>query len=177
MTRYNTALITGASSGLGRALAEALAVPGVTLHLGGRDLARLEQTAATCRARGATVHPNRIDITNAEATAAWIKSAAPLDLVIANAGISGGTGQGKTEAAAQTRAIFATNLDGALNTILPALETMPQGGTIAVIASIAAFLPTPGAPAYGASKAAIDAWTIASAPAARQRGIQLTAPR
>ncbi len=181
MTPYKTALITGASSGLGRALAEALAGPGVTLHLGGRDLPRLEAAAAAVRAKGATALPHALDVTNAPATRAWIEQAGPLALVIANAGISGGTGQGQSETERQTRAIFAANLDGALNTILPALDVMatqspgPDGrrGTIAAVASIAGFLPTPGAPAYGASKAALDAWTLASAPAAQARGIHL----
>jgi NAD(P)-dependent dehydrogenase (short-subunit alcohol dehydrogenase family) len=181
MTPYKTALITGASSGLGRALAEALAAPGVTLHLGGRDLPRLEATAAAVRAKGAIARPYALDITSAPDTRAWIEHAGPLSLVIANAGISGGTGQGQAETEPQTRAIFAANLDGALNTILPALDlmaTQPPGpdhrrGTIAAIASVAGFLPTPGAPAYGASKAALDAWTRATAPAASARGIHL----
>ena len=86
------------------------------------------------------------------------------------------------KAAAQARAIFATNLDGVLNTVLPAMELMarqPPGvdglrGRIAVVASIAAFVAAPGAPAYCASKAAVDAWAVATAPAARARGIALT---
>jgi len=98
--------------------------------------------------------------------------------VVANAGIA----PGKAETEPETRAIFATNLDGVLNTVLPAVEKLaaqPPGpgglrGHIAVIASIAAFVPSPVSPAYGASKAAVDAWTVASAPAARRRGIALT---
>ncbi len=43
-----------------------------------------------------------------------------------------------------------------------------------MIASIAAFVPSPVSPAYGAPKAAVDAWTVASAPAARRRGVALT---
>jgi len=182
MAIYTSALITGASSGIGRALAVELAAPGVTLHLGGRDKTRLEETATLCRTVGATAHPRVVDVTDAAAMHAWITSAGRLDLVVANAGISGGTGQGDAETAAQTRLIMSVNLDGALNTILPALEHMaaqPLGptnrrGTIAAIASIAGFLPTPGAPAYGAGKAALDAWTIASSPAAAAQGILLT---
>ena len=53
MTLYNSALITGASSGIGRALAEALAAPGVTLHLGGRDATRERVSGhPRCRAGG-----------------------------------------------------------------------------------------------------------------------------
>ena len=175
MTPYKTVLITGASSGLGRALALELAAPGVVLHLCGRDAARLEATAQACRAKGANVNAAPRDVTDATAMADWIANAGPLDLVIANAGISGGTGQGQAETAEQTRAIFAVNLDGALNSILPALAAMRANrhGTIASIASIAALLPTPNAPAYGASKAALHAWTLAASPSARADGILL----
>ena len=56
MTQFRSVLITGASSGIGRALALALAGSGVTLHLSGRDAVRLAEIAAACRARGAAVH-------------------------------------------------------------------------------------------------------------------------
>ncbi|MDE2199622.1 MAG: SDR family NAD(P)-dependent oxidoreductase [Rhodospirillales bacterium] len=181
MARYDSVLITGASSGLGRALAEACAAPGVTLHLGGRDAARLAAAATACRARGATVHAVLRDVRDAAAMAAWIGGAGRLDLVIANAGISAGTADA-AESAAQTRAIFAVNLDGMLNTVLPALAAMrgqqadARGwrGQIAVVASIAGFVAAPGAPSYCAAKAAADAWTVASAHSAAAEGIRLT---
>jgi NAD(P)-dependent dehydrogenase (short-subunit alcohol dehydrogenase family) len=173
-------LLTGASSGIGRALALALAAPGVTLHLGGRDEGRLRAVAADCAAKGATALPRAIPVTDAAAMSDWIESAGPLDLVIANAGISGGTA-GTVENEAQTRAIFATNLDGMLNTVLPAMAVMalqpPDAkgvrGRIAVVASVAAFLPGPGAPAYCASKAAVDSWVVGTAPSARSQGIRM----
>ena len=175
-------LISGASSGIGRALAVALAAPGVTLHLGGRDAARLDQVAEAAGARGATVATRVQDVGDAAGMASWVEGAGRLDLVIANAGISAGTGLMGRETTAQVRAIFATNLDGALNTALPALQAMErqvpdaQGlrGRIVTIASIAAFVPAPGAPSYCASKAALDAWTVATAASAARRGIRLT---
>lgn len=181
MLHYETALITGASSGIGRALALALAMPGTTLHLGGRDAERLEAVAAACRTHDATVHPQRIDVCDAPAMEHWVATAGRLDLVVANAGISAGTFDGG-ETAAQARAIFAVNLDGMLNTALPALAAMrgqapgADGvrGRIAVIASIAAFIAAPGAPAYSASKAAADAWTVATAALARREGVRMT---
>ncbi len=181
MPDHRSVLITGASSGIGRALALALAAPGATLHLGGRDGARLEATADACRARGAAVRPARVDVCDADGMAAWIAGAGRLDLVIANAGISAGSFAGR-ETAAQARAIFAVNLDGMLNTALPALAALraqPPGadgvrGRLAVIASIAALIPAPAAPSYAASKAAADAWTVATAPLARRDGVLLS---
>ncbi|MQX35997.1 SDR family NAD(P)-dependent oxidoreductase [Roseospira navarrensis] len=155
-------LITGASSGLGAALAETYAAPGVSLVLSARNLGRLEQVAARCRTAGATVEANRLDVTDREATAAWVKAAdaaAPVDLLIANAGISAGTGGGE-EPEEQTRDIFAVNLAGVLNTVqplLPALRTRGRG-QIALMASLAGYRGFPGAPAYCASKAAVKVW-------------------
>jgi NAD(P)-dependent dehydrogenase (short-subunit alcohol dehydrogenase family) len=182
MAKYASVLITGASSGIGQSLALACAGPGVALHLGGRDSARLEQVATACRARGCAALPRVVDVRDAADVAAWIDSAGGLDLVVANAGIGAGIEDGAPEPAAQVRAIFATNLDGALNTALPALELMrrqPPGadgvrGRIATIASLAAFVPAPGAPSYCAAKAALDAWTVATATAARAHGVRLT---
>jgi short-subunit dehydrogenase len=182
MVPPRSVLITGASSGIGRALAVACAAPGVVLHLSGRDAARLAEAEAACRSRGAEVRARVLDVTDAAAMAAWIGAAGWLDLVVANAGISAGTGGRQPETAAQTRAIFAVNLDGMLNTVLPALDAMAaqeadaQGvrGHIAVVASIAAFVAAPGAPAYCAAKAAADFWTVAAASAARRNGVVLT---
>jgi NAD(P)-dependent dehydrogenase (short-subunit alcohol dehydrogenase family) len=123
-----------------------------------------------------------LDVRDAVAMADWVGGAGRLDLVVANAGISAGTGDGRPETAAQTRAIFGVNLDGMLNTVLPALEAMrlqaPDAagvrGRIAVVASIAAFVGAPGAPAYCASKAAADLWAVAAAPTARRAGVRLT---
>ena len=182
MREINTALITGASSGIGAALALALARPGAVLHLSGRDPARLGALAEACRARGAAVYDRVIDVCDAPAMQAWIEHSAPLDLAIANAGIGAGSDDGAPEAPAQVRAVFATNLDGALNTVLPALTRMrsqppgPDGvrGRIAVIASIAAFVPAPNASSYSASKAALDNWTVGSAHNAARHGVMLT---
>ncbi len=182
MATFNAVLITGASSGIGRALALACAGPGTALHLGGRDAARLAAVAAECRAKGAIVAERPGDVCDAAAMADWVQAAAPLDLVVANAGISAGSDDGAPESAAQVRALFATNLDGALNIALPALDLMrrqppgPDGvrGRIALVASIAGFLPAPGAASYCAAKAALDSWTVATATTARAHGVRLT---
>lgn len=162
MSRFASILITGASSGLGAGLAREFAGQGVTLHLSGRDQTRLDEVADQCRARGALVHAGRVDVTDPAAMSAWVvasDAASPLDLVVANAGISAGTGGGG-ENAAQTRAIFAVNVDGVFNTVMPALPPMQarRRGQIAVMSSLAGFRGFPGAPAYCASKAAVRVW-------------------
>jgi short-subunit dehydrogenase len=152
-------LITGASSGIGAALALAYAEPGAVLALGGRDTARLAAVAEQCRGLGARVSAEAIDVTDTSGLAAWIDrtdAEAPLSLVIANAGISAGTGEG-SESEAQARRIFAVNVDGVLNTIHPAIARMRprRAGHLALMSSLAAFRGFPGAPAYCASKAAV----------------------
>ena len=155
-------LITGASSGLGAALAQHYAATGATLALTGRDSARLDAIAAACRAKGATVLTGVVDVCDAPAMAAFVASAdrqAPLDLVIANAGVSGGTASGD-ESPEQMRRITSINVDGVLRTIEPALALMkPRGrGQVGLMASLASFRGFPGAPAYCASKAWVRVW-------------------
>ena len=155
-------LITGASSGIGEALAAEYAAPGVRLALCGRDPGRIGSVAESCRARGAAADARVLDVTDKAGVAAWIGAAddvRPLDLVIANAGVAGGRfGAGEGDEAA--RMVFAVNVDGVLNTVLPALARMRarRHGQIAIMSSLAAFRGFPGAPAYSASKAAVRAW-------------------
>lgn len=148
-------VITGASSGIGAALALAYARPGASLALSGRDRARLDAVAERCRAGGAAVEPATIDVTDRTAMAQWLEGldrAAPLDLAIANAGVDGAAFAPEE----RLRGVFRVNFDGTVNTIEPALERMRARGRgqIAIMASLAGFVGMPGAPAYGASKAA-----------------------
>jgi short-subunit dehydrogenase len=161
-------LITGASSGIGEALAVHYARPGATLALTGTDAARLDAVAQRCRNAGAAVLPRTVDVADADAMAGFVAeadTAAPLDLVIANAGISAGTGDDH-EGYDQTRRIMRVNVDGVFNTILPAVARLlarpkpadrPRG-QVAIMSSLASFRGFPGAPAYCASKAAVRIW-------------------
>jgi short-subunit dehydrogenase len=155
-------LITGASSGIGEALARDYAESGRFLALSGRDKQRLESVAEACRGFGAEVAAQTVDVADRDATAKWISDIDadhPLDLVIANAGIAAGTG-GRGESENQTRDIFAINLAGVLNTVWPALGPMRKRrrGQIAIVSSIAGFRGFPGTPAYSASKAAVKTY-------------------
>ncbi|MGB8274378.1 MAG: SDR family NAD(P)-dependent oxidoreductase, partial [Alphaproteobacteria bacterium] len=103
-----------------------------------------------------------IDVTDRALTERWVREAdraSPLDLVVANAGISAGTSGagGIFEQTAETiRRIFAVNVDGTLNTVLPAAQMMRDRGRgqIAIVSSLASFFGGPGAGAYCATKAA-----------------------
>lgn len=155
-------VITGASSGLGAALAKEYAGSGVILGLLGRHVARLQQVREACEVKGAQVQTAAVDITDAKAMQIWLEAfnrQYSVDLVIANAGISGGSG-GLDEVAASTRRIFATNIDGVLNTVLPSIPAMAsrKKGQIAIISSLAGMRGLPSAPAYSASKAAVKSW-------------------
>lgn len=161
-------LITGASSGIGEALALEYAGHGVFLALSGRDGGRLAGVGERCAAKGAQVQTKVLDVTDADAMERWIAGLAakrPLDLVIANAGVGAGSGGGG-ESEAQARRVFSINLGGVLNTVFPAIEAMSaqtdtkdgQRGQIAVMSSMAGFRGFPGAPAYCASKAAIKVY-------------------
>lgn len=140
-------LITGASSGIGAALARRLARPGRRLTLLGRDAARLEGVAAACAGE---VGIESVDVRDAPAMAGALEraaAAAPLDLLIANAGISGG----------DPATLMAINVQGIVNTVEPALAPMRTrgAGQIALMSSLAGFRGLPNAPAYCASKAAV----------------------
>jgi short-subunit dehydrogenase len=152
-------VITGASSGIGAALAKAYAAPGIRLGLIARRMEKLESLAAECRAKSAEVWLESADVTvQAQITTVLLSADEkhPIDLLIANAGISGGTfGAGESEV--QARAIFNTNVTGVLNTVHPILPRMQarRSGQIALMASLAGFRGLPSAPAYCASKAAV----------------------
>jgi short-subunit dehydrogenase len=171
-------LITGASSGLGAALARGYAAPGVHLALGARRRDLLEALAETCRSKGATVAIAPVDVTDREATRAWVLAADdahPLDLTIANAGISAGSAGAGGEAEDQTRRILAVNLTGVLNTVEPLLPRFRarRRGQVALISSLAGYRGYPGAPAYCASKAAIRTWGEATRLRLAPEGVEI----
>lgn len=159
-------LITGASSGIGQALAVHYAKKDVYLYLNGRHQDRLNQVKQICESKGAFVWAKPIHVTDKESMEEWIGNIKRLDLVIANAGISGGTGGRKEgEPITEARQIFDVNVGGVFNTIEPALKKMQAQpfeqngsnarGQIAIISSLAGFRGWPSSPAYSASKGAV----------------------
>jgi short-subunit dehydrogenase len=158
MKRFQSIVITGASSGIGAALARDYAAADMRLALVGRDGARLAAVAEDCRSRGAAVETATIDITERQRLEEWLleqDEARPVDLIVANAGVALEKGRdiGDGERLRRTLAI---NLDGTLNTILPLLPGLRtrQAGQIGIVSSLAGFVGLPRAPGYNASKAA-----------------------
>jgi short-subunit dehydrogenase len=177
---YRVVVITGASSGLGAALAVAYAGPQVALGLVARRRERLAATEAACRAAGARVESAAIDVADADALGAWLGEfdrAYPVELLIANAGTSGGPDPDSAgEPAATTLRQIEVNLIGAVNTIAPlAPRLCARGrGRIAAIASVAALRGLPYSPGYCASKAGLRAYAEALRPRLARHGIGVT---
>lgn len=170
-------LITGASSGIGRALALAYAAPGVRLALTGRDASRLEAVAAGARAKGALVETGVLDVRDRHVMANWIgaaDNAQPFDLAIANAGITTGLAPGELmEDPEAVRAIIATNLVGVLNTVEPLIVPMAARGRgqIAIMGSLAGLHGLPYSPAYCITKAGVHAYSEALRGRLERKGV------
>lgn len=179
MLKFQHIVITGASSGIGEALALHYATPGARLSLSGRNTDRLESIVKRCRDKGADAQGALVDVRDQAAMTGWLLEAdkrAPVDLLIANAGISAGTeGAENGEDSAQIREIFDVNLNGVLHTLQPLLPLMRgrERGHIALISSLAGFRGWPGAPAYCASKAAIKSYGEALRGALRSSGVSV----
>lgn len=150
--------LTGASSGLGAALARHYASSGATLGLLARRAAALTTLAATLApARCATYAADVRDAAALRAAALdFVGRFGIPDFVIANAGISVGTLTEHAEDNETFKAIIDTNLLGLLHTFQPFLAELiaARAGTLVGIASIAGFRGLPGSEAYCASKAA-----------------------
>ena len=153
----NGVLIPGASAGIGAALANHYAAPGRVLWLSGRNAERLAGVGA-----------------DAAAISEWVTDAATdarLCIVIANAGVSG-------EATMSARQqLVATNIGGVVHTVEAAIPAFQKRGCgqIAVMASLAGYLPQPSAPLYAASKAAVMHYAAAQRAALAPSGIGVTA--
>lgn len=155
-----TVLITGASSGLGAAMALRFARRGMRLGLVARRVEQLERVAHQVEQLGgrATVYPADVRKTErmSEVLQCFARDAGGLDCVIANAGM----GESQPGARFDPRAVaevFEVNCIGLANTLLPALPIMSrqQSGVLVGMSSIAGYRAMPGSLAYSATKAAV----------------------
>ncbi len=158
-------LITGASSGLGEALAYHYAKdPNNALFICGRNPVRLNNVAQKCKKLGAFVEEEIIDVTNQNSVKKWIEKCQNkfvLNLIIANAGVS-------TDEEESIDANYNTmniNVFGVMNTIFPAIEILKKqtykNKQIVIISSIAGYFPMSQCPTYSASKSCVKSLGLA----------------
>lgn len=154
-------LITGATGGIGGALAPVYAAHGVTLILQGRREERLEALAAECRALGARVLLEALDVRDLDALRAMVRRVSEAerpDLVVVGAGLNTAVGSsGEAECWDDSRALLEVNVMAAMATVEAALPAMRArgNGQIALFSSLAGWRGLPVTPTYSASKAAI----------------------
>jgi NAD(P)-dependent dehydrogenase (short-subunit alcohol dehydrogenase family) len=174
--------ITGASSGIGAALARRYAALGADCHLVARRIATLEMVRVSL-AQADRQRSYVVDVTDANALAEVARrviaeSGVP-DVVIANAGISGGTDTGDPRDLPSFRRIFDTNVIATVATFMPFIAAMKAAPPIAggrrlvVISSVAGVRGLPGSGAYSASKAAVTAYAESLRIELRDSGIQV----
>ncbi|MBU0750670.1 MAG: SDR family oxidoreductase [Gammaproteobacteria bacterium] len=169
--------ITGASSGIGAALARHYAARGATLGLLSRRGDVLNDLAASLPG---SHHIYAVDVADAGALLVagqdFIARAGLPDIVIANAGISVGTLTGEREDLPAFRRVFETNVLGMVHTFHPFLDAMRQAGAgrLVGIASVAGIRGLPGAGAYSASKAAAIAYLESLRVELRGSGVSVT---
>ncbi|MEP7180893.1 MAG: SDR family oxidoreductase [Betaproteobacteria bacterium] len=154
--------ITGASSGIGAALARHYAAAGATVGLFARRRDTLDALAAGLPAARAVVYEGDVRAAAALARAAadFVARFGSPDVVIANAGISRGTITDFAEDLPAFEAVLDTNMLGIVRTFHPFMAAMraARRGTLVGIASVAGFRGLPGSGAYSASKAASIAY-------------------
>lgn len=167
-TESRTALITGASSGIGAAIALEMATRGWKLAIGARRRDRLADTAEKARAQGAAeVYASDLDVTDDASVerffAASEKAVGTADVIVNNAGASRFQWLGETDTRWLRREIE-TNLIGPMLVTHRALAPLLAAGTeadIVMMSSDAARRPRPGQLAYGASKAGLENYSEA----------------
>jgi len=170
------AWVTGAGSGIGRALALRLARDGWNVAVSARTLQDLETLAAELPDR---IHPFRLDVTNADAVLSAVAHIehrlGPIDLAVLNAGTYRRDAADQFEVAA-FRATVDVNLMGSVHCLAALLPRMLErrAGHVAVVASVVGYVGLPGAVAYGATKAALINMCEALYPQLGARNVRLS---
>lgn len=176
--RDHVVLITGASSGIGTALARELAREGAKLVLFARRRERLEALSAELTAAGAQVLVHVGDVTRRadldSSVALAVERFGRLDMAVANAGF-GVVGTVEALGLDDFRRQFETNVFGVIATIHACLaELRKSGGRLVLIGSVAGYVSMPGSAPYSMSKFAVRALALALRPELEASGVTVT---
>ena len=160
------AVITGAASGIGKAIAEKMSAQGAEVYLLDRDSAQGEALAATLSAAGHKAHYRDCDVTDTAATAALLESIGEvnqIDILVNNAGVAH-VGNLENTSEADLDRLYQVNIKGVYNCSKAAIAFMKQkGGVILNLASIAASTGIADRFAYSMTKGAVRAMTYSIA--------------
>ncbi|HLW67684.1 MAG TPA: SDR family NAD(P)-dependent oxidoreductase [Gemmataceae bacterium] len=173
------AVLTGASSGIGRALAKELMKDGYKLGLVARRADELQKLADEIRVASGVAEYETADVSKREATVSAIHNLAqrlgPVDLMIANAGMGIHTDLDPMNTA-ENEQMFRVNVFGvmyALEAVLPSMLARGSGH-LAAVSSLAAYKGLPGSAGYCASKAAVKIYMEALRIQLRSKGVHVT---
>ena len=171
-----TALVTGATAGIGRAIALRLAALGAEVIVYGRDEQRGDQVVNEIAARGGKARFLAADLRDAEDTVGLAAAAGPLDILVNSAGVYSFATTPDTDVASFDRH-FAINTRAPFLLVAAIAPLMAErgSGTIINISSTAATSPAPIGGAYGASKAALELLTRSWATEFAARGVRVNA--
>ena len=174
-----TALVTGASSGIGRATAKALGREGARVVCAGRRADRLDQTVESIRAAGSEAVAAAGDVRDEAVCARWVEAARErfggLDLLVNAAGVIG-PGTLADTAPAEWDRVMDSNLRSVyLLTRAATPELVRSKGAIVNISSVAGLRPYPGISAYCVSKAGVDQLTRCAALELAPHGVRVNA--
>ncbi|MFE2738538.1 SDR family NAD(P)-dependent oxidoreductase [Streptomyces sp. NPDC059349] len=170
-----TALVTGASRGIGLAIARRFAAEGATVYLTGRRKAALDAAVAQVGARGIAIQGDASDLGDLDRLFAEIANrSGRLDIVVANAGVGdyGPLGAITEEEYDRTTSI---NLKGTVFTVQKALPLLTAGASVMLLSSSSALRAAPGLGVYAATKAAIRSLARTWAAELVGRGIRVNA--
>jgi NAD(P)-dependent dehydrogenase (short-subunit alcohol dehydrogenase family) len=171
-----TALVTGATSGIGRAIALELARDGAQVIVSGRDAARGAETVAAIEAEGGTARFVAADLADLDSVRNLAEEAADADVLVNNAGAFSFAATPEQDVAS-FEAMFDVNVRGTFFLTAPIAARMAQrgGGSIVNITTMAAEFGMAGAAAYGASKAAVAQFTRTWAAEFASGGVRVNA--
>lgn len=171
-----TAIVTGASSGIGAAIAEAMADAGAAVALVGRDRGRLESVAQTIGSRGGRSHVVTCDVTADGAPKtivdATLEGFGSLDSIVHSAGIFWPKPFPETSLSDLDRQ-WEVNVRAPFALTQAALPHLHAGSTVIFISSIAGYVGFPNSSAYCATKGAVELLTRALAVELAPQGIRV----